>query len=76
MSAPHVSSWPRADLTLSACLALSLAGNRTRKLRHITKIRGLSPRANYTDGATAAFSANLVPTFADRQCHVVSVTDP
>jgi CBS-domain-containing membrane protein len=38
-----------------------------------TKPRGLSPRANYTDRATAA---KLVPTFADRGCHVVSVTDP
>jgi hypothetical protein len=30
------------------------------------KLRGLSPRANYTDPATAALSAKLVPTFADR----------
>jgi hypothetical protein len=34
------------------------------------KFRGLSPRANYTD------RAKLVPTFADRGCNVVSVTDP
>jgi hypothetical protein len=32
------------------------------------KLRDLSPRANYTDRATAAF--------AGRGCHVVSVTDP
>jgi CBS-domain-containing membrane protein len=39
-----------------------------------TKLRGLSRRANYTDRATAA--CRLVPTFADRGCHVVSVMDP
>jgi hypothetical protein len=38
----------------------------------IKKLRGLSPRANYTDRATAKF----VPTFADGGCHVVSVTNP
>jgi CBS-domain-containing membrane protein len=32
-----------------------------------TKLHGLSPRVSYTD---------LVPTFVDRGCHVVSVTDP
>jgi hypothetical protein len=36
-------------------------------------LRGLSPQANYTD---RHLSAKLVPTFADRGCHVVSVTDP
>jgi hypothetical protein len=35
------------------------------------KFLGPSPRANYADQATA-----LVPTFADRGCHVVGVTDP
>jgi hypothetical protein len=37
--------------------------------------RGLSPRANYTYRATAALSAKLVQTFADRSCHMVSATD-
>jgi len=32
----------------------------------LTKFRGLSPHANYTDRAAAALSAKLVPTFADR----------
>jgi hypothetical protein len=36
------------------------------------KLRGLSPRANYT----YRLSAKLVPTFVDRVCHVVRVTDP
>jgi hypothetical protein len=36
------------------------------------KLRGLSPRANCTDRATAACR----PTFADRGCRVVNVTDP
>jgi hypothetical protein len=35
-----------------------------------------SPHASYTDRATAALSAKLVPTFADRGCHAVSATDP
>jgi hypothetical protein len=30
-----------------------------------TKLRGLSPQANYTDRATAAVG-EVVPTFADR----------
>jgi hypothetical protein len=37
-----------------------------------TKHRGLSPTANYTD----RLLAKLVPTFADRGCRMVSVTDP
>jgi hypothetical protein len=39
-----------------------------------TKLRGLSPQANYTDRATAAVD-EVVPTFADRGCYVVSATD-
>jgi hypothetical protein len=35
-----------------------------------------SPQAKYTDLATAALSAKLVPTFANRGCRVVSATDP
>jgi CBS-domain-containing membrane protein len=34
------------------------------------KLRGLSPRTNYTD------RAKLVSSFAGRVCHVVSVMDP
>jgi hypothetical protein len=41
-----------------------------------TKPRDMSPRANYTDRATHRLPAKLVPTFDDRGCHVVSVTDP
>jgi hypothetical protein len=32
----------------------------------------MSPQSNYTN----RFSVKLLPTFADRECHVVSVTDP
>ena len=32
----------------------------------VSKLRGLSPRANYTDRAAAARSAKLVSTFVDR----------
>jgi hypothetical protein len=35
-----------------------------------------SPQANYTDRGDRRMSAKLVPTFADRGCHVVSATDP
>jgi hypothetical protein len=38
------------------------------------KLRGLSPQANYTDRATAAVG-EVVPTFASRECYVVSATD-
>jgi hypothetical protein len=38
------------------------------------KLRDLIRRANYTFRASA-LSANLVPTFADRGCHVASVMD-
>jgi hypothetical protein len=37
-----------------------------------TKLRDLSPRAKYTDRAIAACRR----TFADRGCHVISLTDP
>jgi hypothetical protein len=39
------------------------------------KLHGLSPRANYTDRATAACRRSDCQLFADRWCHVVSVTD-
>jgi hypothetical protein len=41
-----------------------------------TKLHGLSPRANYTDQATAACGRSDCQLFADRGCHVDSVTDP
>jgi hypothetical protein len=41
-----------------------------------TKLHGLSPRANYTYRAAAACRRSECQLFADRGCHVVSVTDP
>jgi hypothetical protein len=41
-----------------------------------TKLHGLSPRANYTDRETAACRRCDCQLFADRGCHVVSMTDP
>jgi hypothetical protein len=41
-----------------------------------TILHGLSPRANYTDRVTAACRRSDCQLFADRRCHVVSVTDP
>jgi hypothetical protein len=43
-------------------------------MKAITKLRGLSPQANYTDRATAAVG-EVVPTFTGRGCYVVSATD-
>jgi hypothetical protein len=40
------------------------------------KLHGLSPRANYSDRATAACRRSDCQLFADRGCHIVSVTDP
>jgi hypothetical protein len=36
----------------------------------------MSPQANYTDRATAVCRRNDCQLFADRGCHLVSVTDP
>jgi hypothetical protein len=36
----------------------------------------MSSRENYIDRATAACRRSDCKTFADRGCHVVSVTDP
>jgi hypothetical protein len=41
-----------------------------------TKLYGLSLRANYNDRATAACRRSDCQLFADRGCHVVSLTDP
>jgi hypothetical protein len=43
---------------------------------NIKKLHGLSPRANYTDRATTACRRSDWQTFADKECHVVSVTNP
>jgi hypothetical protein len=40
------------------------------------RLHGLSPRANYTDRATAACRRSDWQIFVDRGCHVVSVTNP
>jgi hypothetical protein len=41
-----------------------------------TKLRGLSPLANYIEPSDRRLSAKLVLTFAETGCYVVSVTDP
>jgi hypothetical protein len=41
-----------------------------------TKLSGLSQRANYADRPTAACRRSHCQLFADRGCHVVSVTNP
>jgi hypothetical protein len=42
-------------------------------LYSLKRLRGLSPRANYTG---RSLSAKIVSTFAERWCHEVSATDP
>jgi hypothetical protein len=42
---------------------------------HKTKLRGLSPRANYTYQTTPACRRSWYQLLADRLCHVVNVTD-
>jgi hypothetical protein len=42
----------------------------------LKKTHGLNPRANYTDLANLACPRSDCQRFADRGCHVVSVTDP
>jgi hypothetical protein len=42
----------------------------------LKKLPRLSPRANYTDRATADCRRSDCQLFADRGCHVVSVMDP
>jgi hypothetical protein len=44
--------------------------------QYLKKLRGPSPRVNYTDRETAACRAKLVQTFADRGFRVASATDP
>jgi hypothetical protein len=39
------------------------------------KLHSLSSRANYTDPSDSRLSPKLVPTFADKECRVVSATD-
>jgi hypothetical protein len=43
--------------------------------KQTNKLRGLSPQANYTDRATAAYRRSWCQLFADRVCRVVSATD-
>jgi hypothetical protein len=45
-------------------------------LDQTNKLPGLNSRANCTDRATAACRRSDCQLFADRECNVVSVTDP
>jgi hypothetical protein len=49
---------------------------KTNLIIKLITLRGLSPRTNCTDRATAAFSAKVVSAFEDRGCRVFSATDP
>jgi hypothetical protein len=56
------------------CYRKSIHIGNVKKNKLKTKLRGLSPQANYTDRATAAVG-EVVPTFVGRGCYVDSVTD-
>jgi hypothetical protein len=57
-------------------MAVVSLGNVTLCTKTKLKLHGLSPRANYTNRATAACRRSDCQFFADTGCHVVSVTDP
>jgi hypothetical protein len=42
----------------------------------VNKLCGLSPLVDYNRPSDCRLPAKLVPTFVDRGCHMVSVTDP
>jgi hypothetical protein len=44
--------------------------------KQTNKLRGLNPLSEVYRPSDRRLSAKLVPTFADRGCHVVSLTDP
>jgi hypothetical protein len=68
-------------LCLSTCLGIGIATGEIvcMLIDHVQKQKQTlcpeSPRELYRPSGSR-FSAKLVPTFADRGCHVVSVTDP
>jgi hypothetical protein len=74
-----------SDLPIHLVLVINYAANNLGNIRSneqsrnkVTKTKqknSVRPRANYIDRETAAM-AMLMPNFADRGCHVVSVTDP
>jgi hypothetical protein len=66
----------RKGVKMDACRSLVGEPEGKMPLGSSRKLRGLSPLANYTDRATSRLLAKLVPTFADTECHVASVTDP
>jgi hypothetical protein len=63
-------------MQLFVTLNISKTVRITEYIKTKTKLHGLSPRANYTDRATAACQRSDCQVFTDRGCHVVSVTDP
>jgi hypothetical protein len=54
----------------------SYSSARSANVLNLTKLHGLSPRANYTDRATAACRRSDCQLLRIEGCHAVSVTDP
>jgi hypothetical protein len=81
--AEHLMKLPTTQGSQSFCPFLflrqlsSVLWPRTVSVYVLPKLHGLSPRANYTGRAIdRRLSAKWLPTFANKGCHVVSVTDP
>jgi hypothetical protein len=79
-----VGKLPELPLTLQTAAGKCVSGIMHEILRYTLmltkqfkkKLHGLSPRANYTDRATAACRRSDCQLYADSEYHVVSVTDP
>jgi hypothetical protein len=62
---------------LKISLALTVGfTHRDTEISRKNKLRGLSPRANYTDRATAACRQSQCQLLRIEGCHVVSAADP
>jgi hypothetical protein len=78
-SAAHISACGVAHCMWINCTYLKQHGEglwRCNCNKQTNKLHGLSPRANYTDRATAACQRSDCQLFADRGRHVISMTDP
>jgi hypothetical protein len=69
-------SWLRFSTKFLHASTAAVPQNLPQPLPSTKKLHGLSPRANYTDRATAACRRSDCQLLRIEGCHVVSVTDP
>jgi hypothetical protein len=67
--------WKSINISIGKLKGRDLSSDLDVDLYKLKKLRGLSPRANYTDRATAACRRSDCQLLRIRGCHVVSVTD-